>query len=341
MTAHLPITAPPGERPVLSRWDSIGQVRSREPAQRGSMVHERASGCVRAVGCGSCATPKALAPERAAALPSVRASLYYPSLVTPAFLAAVNVAYFVALQATAGQVVSGIGALVALVLVAAGRVPTIASRLEGEFPRARSGAFAACVAAFAIPALGAIRPVRLVVVTLDVRLLLVLAWLVTLAVLLASAYRRGAASGPRGRIIATISRPDGAIRLLDSHLLARGRMGRGTGHRGYGSTSGGSADGDVPAVGKPSTFGASLLGLADPEAFAHRAAYGHHLHPYLFAMYGAAKLVQIATGQPLALGRNLMVFAFGRLGTGVVAVWMLSSGRARAKRHSSSTRLCS
>ncbi|MEO5898079.1 MAG: hypothetical protein ABIS06_20515 [Vicinamibacterales bacterium] len=66
------------------------------------------------------------------------------------------------------------------------------------------------------------------------------------------------------------------------------------------------------------------------EAFEAGVAYSNHLHPITFFFYGCSRLVQLATGMPLYVGRNLAPFVMAALG--VIAFTMLLPRMARSPR---------
>lgn len=246
----------------------------------------------------------------------------------PAFLLAANLAYFLTVHTTPGRAVSAIGALVALVLLVAARVPTVAWRLERELPPPRSAAFLGSIVAFALPVLGMTRALRVEFLSVDLRLLLVLAWLGTLSLFLAAAHDRASTSHPRGPLVRRLPVLTALFVFWTALFWLTLVWDVGVGTTALSQLK---EDRLSTTFKTWETHQASehlFLVWLSPEAFARREAYSNHVHPYLFLMYGGAKFVQLATGLPLTVGRNLMLFVWPLLGAGVFSVWLLRSGRS-------------
>ncbi len=249
-------------------------------------------------------------------------------VLVPGFLLAANLAYFVAVHSTAGRVVGAIGTLVALVLLFVARVPPAARRLQHELPGPRSAAFLGSVLAFAVPALGTLHARRLAFLTVDAGLLLILAWLATLSLFVAAAHARQSTACARGTLVRRLPLLT-SLFIFWAALFWLALV--------WDVGVGAAATARVQEDRLTTTFRiwetrrASehlFLIWLTPEAFARGEAYSNHLHPYLFTMYLGVKLVQLVTGLPSTVGRNLMLFFWPLLGAGVFSVYLLRSGHS-------------
>ena len=68
------------------------------------------------------------------------------------------------------------------------------------------------------------------------------------------------------------------------------------------------------------------------EDFANHQVYTNHLHPYLFAIYGWTKLVQLLSGAPMYVGRNLTPFGIALAGLVTFVTLMVRANHLPERR---------
>lgn len=243
---------------------------------------------------------------------------------TPAFLLAINLAYFLAVLGSGGKAVSAAGALVALGLLIAGRTSAGARLLERELPPAKSAAFLGTILAFGVPLLGIVRAPAIAFVEVDTRLLLVLAWLAALSQMLAAVHR--APSSGRGTLVRRAPVLTVLFVFWSALFWLTLAWDLGIGRLATGQLQ---ADrlSDTFRIWetRPASEHLFLIWLS-PDAFARGEAYSNHLHPYLFLVYASVKLAQRFTGLPMAAGVNLTLFVWPVVGAAVLSTWLLRCG---------------
>jgi hypothetical protein len=225
-----------------------------------------------------------------------------------AFILAVNAGYALFLPSISGRFASAAGCFVALILlVATAPGNSLAGVLGVDSGVAPLRRLALPIIMFLAPAFSILRPVPHVAFwSVDARALVILAWLAVVSWLVWIARRNGHVRALRaltslfilwsaafwlmlvwdvgaGQVVLGNLRED---RLLLSFQLWETR---------------------------PASEHLFLVWLTRDD-FARHTVYINHLHPYLFFMYAASKAVQLATGLPLAVGRNATGFAVAAVG---------------------------
>lgn len=255
----------------------------------------------------------------------------------PAILLAVHLLYLIILPSLAAKAVSAIGCVITLTLCVGPMVSSrFAERVKSELSTIDRGNSLPVLASFALPLASFVIQPKVAFLHLDARASLIVAWL-GLCWLLAAGEtktpqatvtpaRRRRLSGLTqllivwsslfwlmviwdvgvGRAVVLVSRED---RLLTSFELWETR---------------------------PLREHLFLVWL-NRESFEKGIAYTNHLHPALFFFYGCSKLVQLATGLPPYIGRNLTPFAMAALGVlafaTLVARLAAASAAHRARFH--------
>jgi len=233
-------------------------------------------------------------------------------LWVPALLLAAHLLYFLFLPSLAAKAVSALGCVITLALT----LGPVMSRRVAAGVRSELGAIGGrralpLIAVFGLPLLSSIVQPSVTFWRLDARAMLIIAWLAALSCLLflhrTEAPRSVAVRGRLpvltqlfilwsalfwlmviwdvgvGRAVVAVARED---RLTTSFALWESR---------------------------PASEHLFLVWLTR-ESFEQGVAYTNHPHPILFFFYGCSKLVQLATGLPLYVGRNLTPFAMAGLG---------------------------
>ena len=232
-----------------------------------------------------------------------------------AILLAAHLLYFLFLPSLGAKALSGIGCLVTLALTVASAVsPRFTGRLKGEFGAIGRSSFVVLLAFFGLPLVSLIAQPQVAFMRIDAGVLVIIAWLGALSSISFLqrteppshvAARTTRARLPLltqlfilwsalfwlmviwdigvGRAVMLVTRDD---RLTTSFALWENR---------------------------PASDHLFLVWLTR-ESFEQGFAYTNHLHPVAFAFYGWSKLVQLATGLPLYVGRNLTPFAMAALG---------------------------
>lgn len=229
-----------------------------------------------------------------------------------AALLAVNVAYLFGVHSAAAAAVSAAGCFTGIALLLVRSPVTVVP----------TTAAVVLAAAFVLPVAGVIHPVTIVCWRADARGLLIVAWLLTVIWLLSAAKRQRRPGGV-----------DIGLSMLTVLFVV------------WTSMFWFSVVSDV-AVGRAVldttrddrvTFTFNLwqthppsqhlfLMWLSPEDFANHRAYTNHLHPYLFSLYGAVRLVQAATGYPLSVARNVTPIAVAAIGVVAFTIMLLRSG---------------
>jgi hypothetical protein len=232
---------------------------------------------------------------------------------TLAILFALNAAYLVVLPSIAARVVSALGCLTAVVLVIGrrSRHPARGGRLE---PDHTSKLGVLPVAAFALPIVGYVAQPHLAFWHVDFRALLIVAWLIAIARMIAAAPREPCVEPdpPPARqplvflttVVVVWSSLfwlmliwDIGIRDVVLTSLRDDRL---------------SWTFQIWETRRPSSH--LFLGWLTHQTYARREAYTNHLHPYLFSAYAFIKMVQLSTGLPFNVGRNMLPFAIATIG---------------------------
>jgi hypothetical protein len=230
-----------------------------------------------------------------------------------AILLLTHLLYFFVLPSIAAKGVSIFGGLVVLGIVAvAAASPRFAARLKDELREIGGPGEIAMAAWFVLPLLSLVTQPTVAFWRLDGRALLIVAWLAGVGCSLVA--RRFAAPE------LTVP-PHGRLPLLTQLLILWSTafwlmlvwdvgVGRAVAH---------------VSREDPLTLSFALwethpvrdhlfLAWTSRQAFDNGVAYTNHLHPILFFFYGCSKLVQLATGLPLFVGRNLTPFATAAVG---------------------------
>jgi hypothetical protein len=221
----------------------------------------------------------------------------------------VNAAYLIGIHNVGARAVSAAGCVSALaLLLAASAEPVPVGWLIVP-------------AAFALPVLAFPGPMTLACWNADVRGLLIVAWLATIAWLLWAAHGR---PEPRSR---AAQHP-----LLTALFIAWTSMfwlsvvwDVGIGR----AVLDNSHDDRITLSFRlwqthPPSEHLFLMWLK-PEDFANHVAYTNHLHPYLFWLYGTVRLIQITTASPIYVARNLTPFAVAAVGVAALTIVLLRS----------------
>jgi hypothetical protein len=239
----------------------------------------------------------------------------------PALLLAANVVFLLTSPTLTGKAVSAFGALVGFVLVAGPRLSaSFATAMDREFPRSVRMTMPGILLVALLPALSFVRQPQIAFWRVDGPALIVVAWLTTLFWLIARTRRTQSAAvpgvlplvSPLFLLFITWSAVFWLMLVWDVGVSRA-----------------------VFAKSAPDRLSLSfeLWETYSPrdhlfmiwysrEDFARRAVYPNHLHPYVFLMYGSTKLVQMATGLPLYVGRNMTPFVIAALGVVSAAVVM-------------------
>jgi hypothetical protein len=242
-----------------------------------------------------------------------------------ALLLVAHIIYLVALPTLTGRAAGAFGALVSLILLIGPLVSRqFMSAMDTEFPPSVRMSPLLAVVLAALPAVSLVWEPTISFWKIDGRALIVVAWLLTLCWLIGRtrAERSPAADTGHqfvsllfllfitwsalfwlmliwdvgvGRVVLAKSTPD---RLTMSFELWQTR---------------------------PPSEHLFLIWLT-PDDFARHQVYPNHLHPYLLLIYGCTRLVQLVTGLPLWVGRNLTPFLIAAIGIISAA---LAVGRAR------------
>lgn len=243
-----------------------------------------------------------------------RAPEAHPVTMKPvaAALLAVNVAYLFGVHSAAVAAVSTAGCLSGIaVLLARSPIPVVSAR-----------ASIVLAAVFLLPVAGLLHPVTIAAWHADARGLLIAAWLLTVSWLLWAAQRqRRPGNVDVGVPLLTVLFVVWTA-LFWFSLVSDVGIGR--------AVLDTTRDDRVIVTFNlwqthPPSEHLFLMWLS-PEDFASHRAYTNHLHPYLFSLYGAVRLVQAATGSPLYVARNVTPFAVAAIGVAAFTVLLLRSG---------------
>jgi hypothetical protein len=232
----------------------------------------------------------------------------------PALLLAAHLVYLLFIPSLLSRAVSAIGCLVSLALVFVPLIsPAFGDRARTELRVVRGWRLLPPLVCFALPLLSFIGHPTLAFMRLDAAALLVIAWLTALSwVLLAQHAAPGSfphqSPSPHLPVVTQL------FVLWSALFWLTVIWDLGVGHA-------------VMAVNREDRLTASFalwerqpatehlfLVWLTPESFEHRVAYTNHLHPVLFFWYGCSKFVQLATGLPMYVGRNLTPFAVALVG---------------------------
>jgi hypothetical protein len=255
----------------------------------------------------------------------------------PAILLAVHLLYLIILPSLAARAVSAIGCLISLTLYVGPMVSSrFAARVRSEMSTIDRRRSLLALGLFVLPLVSFVVQPTFAFLRLDARALLIVAWLGLCSLLASAEVEAAHATVTRahrrrlpvltqllilwsslfwlmviwdvgvGRAVLLVSRED---RLLTSFELWETR---------------------------PLSQHLFLVWL-NRESFEKGIAYTNHLHPALFFFYGCSKLVQLATGLPPYVGRNLTPFAMAAVGVLAFAALMprlaAASTRYRARFH--------
>lgn len=244
----------------------------------------------------------------------------------PACLVGVHLLYAVILPSRGAKAVALAGVIVSAAWWLASLSRRCAALIEHELALVDSRRAAIAAAAFALPLISLAFQPAIAFVRIDGRALLIVAWLVALWTIIGAPH--AAPAPPRlrsrwvthlfvfwsaafwlmliwdvgvGRAVQALTRDD---RLTISFRIWETQ---------------------------PAREHLFLIWLSD-QAFASREAYTNHLHPAAFLFYACSKGVQLVTGLPPYVGRNLWPFLVALVG--VVAFAALLPGRPRDARDS-------
>lgn len=232
-----------------------------------------------------------------------------------------NLAALLVAPTRGARVVSGLGALLALTLLAcarfSGRGSESSWRALPDLERVRTRTITALLAPFILPLLSPWLSPQVAFLRVDGRVLLALAWLVLVVSCSALARRRPSPAREPSALFPGLPLLTGLFMLWTSVLWLAVIWDMGISRLVL------EVDRTIigPCRGDPLTVMFRVwdtrpvadhlfLGWRTPDDFAARTVYTNHVHPYLLLMYGFVKLVQTLAGSTLQVATNVTPFLY-------------------------------